>query len=127
MSNEFVGVTGLLFVTALLVAYALALGSKRHRVSSVSQSVKQATKLQSVVPVIGNRILAERYNQHDTLEADTDYYYFTHDTGGDICVWKFKMPPLTSEEQLIQIFTQEDMFLRWVEAKGSKTTVTQWW
>ena len=127
MGNELVGITGLLFVSALLVAYAMALGSNQHRVSSVSQSMMQVTKLQSGVPVIGNRILAVRYGNDDTLEADTNHYYFTHDTGGDICAWKFKMPPLTSEKELIEIFAKEDLFLGWLEAKGSKTTVTQWW
>ena len=127
MGNELVGITGLLFVLALLVAYAMALGSNQHRVSSVSQSMTQVTKLQSGGPVIGNRILAVRYGNDDTLEADTNHYYFTHDTGGDICAWKFKKPPLTSEKELIEIFVKEDMFLGWLEAQGSKTTVTQWW
>ena len=127
MGNQLVGITGLLFVSALLVAYAMALGSKQHRVSSVSQSMTQATNLQSGVPVIGNRILAVRYGNDDTLEADANYYYFTHDTGGDICAWKFKMPSQTSEKQLIEVFAKEDLFLGWLEAKGAKTTVTQWW
>ena len=77
--------------------------------------------------VVGDRLIASRYGNDDTLEADDEFYYFTHDTGGDLCAWKFKKPPAVTEQQMIDVFNSERAFLNWVSHQGSDVEVTYWW
>ncbi len=78
-------------------------------------------------PVVGKRLIASRYGNDDTFEADDEFYYFTHDTGGDLCAWRFKKPDRVNEQQMLQAFQTERNFLQWIQSKGSEISIQYWW
>ena len=96
---------------------------------SISSNQKEITSMLIGIPgpVVGDRLIASRYGNDDTLETDDEYYYFTHDTGGDLCAWKFKRPPRVTEQQIVDAFKTQSAFLRWMSEKGSRIEVTPWW
>ena len=127
MDSDITGLVGLLGSLILITIYIFAVRTKSvRRVGEIPRNAQPNSNV-SGQPVIGTRILATRYGNDDTLEADENYYYFTHDTGGDLCAWKFKKPKRVSEKQMVEAFNTKQAFLGWIESKGADPQVTPWW
>lgn len=127
MSAEYTGLIGVLISAGLVIFYLLGIRFRSKRSANARSHGETAVQPIMGNPVIGDRILAMRHGMDDTLELDTKHYYFTHDTGGDLCAWHFKKPAYLTEEQLILKFNNEPRFLTWLENQGVAVRVTQWW
>ena len=127
MNSNFVGIIGLIGTALLIVLFILAIGTKSRRWSTQTSVNAEPRPNNAAPPIIGSYILATRYGNDDTLEADANHYYFTHDTGGDLCVWKFKKPNAVTEAQIIEAFNETTGFMGWIEHNGGKPQITGWW
>ena len=122
MDSDITGLVGLLGSLILITIYIFAVRTKSvRRVGEIPRNAQPNFNVSG--QVIGTRILATRYGNDDTLEADENYYYFTHDTGGD----RSSKPKRVSEKQMVEAFNTKQAFLGWIESKGADPQVTPWW
>ena len=106
MDSDITGLVGLLGSLILITIYIFAVRTKSvRRVGEIPRNAQPNFNV-SGQPVIGTRILATRYGNDDTLEADENYYYFTHDTGGDLCAQVQKNPKESVKSRWLRRSTQ---------------------
>ena len=74
----------------------------------------------------GDRLLANRGND-DGLEVDDTFFYFTHDNGRDLTVWRFARSKNIAEQEVVDAFHDyPKAFREWLMEKGIEDEDYDW-
>lgn len=122
--------TGIALVHAGLSGYMDYRRDKKNRAKTEAdrdkkhQDFLERRKYHSLV--CGDRLLANRGND-DGLEVDDTFFYFTHDNGRDLTVWRFARSKNIAEQEVVDAFHDyPKAFREWLMEKGIEDEDYDW-